>query len=248
MEWDSTLYRDSHGFVSAFGGALVALLAPRPGERILDLGCGTGELGAEIAAAGARVVGIDASASMIEAARARFPGVEFHVQDAAAPAFDGGFDAVFSNAVLHWVRDLPAVARGVARALVPGGRFVAECGGRGNVHRLETAIRRALVGIAGLSYASPWTFRSVGEFAGALEAGGLEVRFAALFDRPTPLAGREGLRHWCRMFLRDHFDAVDPSRRDAVFAAIEAELADLYRDDAWQADYRRLRIVAMKPA
>lgn len=226
-DWDATLYDGRHDFVWKFGDSLVELLAPRPGERVLDVGCGTGHLTAKIATAGAEAVGLDPSAEMLAAARREYPQLRFVEGDARG--FDlGAFDAVFSNAALHWVRPAEDAVRWIARALRPGGRFVAEFGGKGNVARI----------VAACGGGTPdWYNPGVAEYAGLLEAHGLEVRFATLFDRPTPLEG--GLRDWLRQFA--------PGVGEGEYGRIEdAARADLWREGRWVADYRRLRVVAVK--
>src|ERR1700722_14761386 len=142
--WNPDLYQASHSFVWKFGRDLLAQLAPQPGERILDVGCGTGQLTGEISRSGAQVVGIDSATSMIEQAKQNFPDVRFEQFDVTAMPYREEFDAVFSNAALHWVRDTAAAANGISRALKPGGRFVAEFGGRGNIDALLEAVYPAL--------------------------------------------------------------------------------------------------------
>src|SRR5436190_18459317 len=246
QSWDAGLYEDKHAFVWKQGASLVELLAPKPGERILDLGCGTGHLTAAIAEAGASVVGLDQSPEMLEQARSAYPNLEFVLGDARKFSFEDSFDGVFSNAVLHWVRSPEAVIRCVRDALKPGGRFVAEFGGKGNVRAIEAALRVA-AGRAGLRLDEPlWYFPGVGEYATLLETAGLEVRFATLFDRPTPLEGPDGLKSWVRMFARGVLDAAGPKgERDFLRAVEEAARPTLFRDGTWQADYRRLRVVAV---
>src|SRR5262245_22336955 len=141
--WDAGLYDGRHAFVWRHGASLVELLAPKPGERVLDLGCGTGHLTARIAEAGAVAVGLDGSAEMLKQARAAYPQLEFVQADARDFRFDEPFDAVFSNAVLHWINEPAAVIRCVRDALKPGGRFVAEFGGRGNVRAVVAALQAA---------------------------------------------------------------------------------------------------------
>jgi trans-aconitate methyltransferase len=247
QSWDAALYEDKHAFVWKQAASLVELLAPQPGERILDLGCGTGHLAAAIAATGAKVIGLDQSAVMLEQARSAYPNLQFMHGDARNFSFGDSFDAVFSNAVLHWVRPPEAVIRCVRNTLKPGGRFVAEFGGRENVQAIEAALRLAARQM-GIRLEEPlWYFPSVGEYATLLESAGLEVRFSSLFDRPTPLEGPDGLKSWVRMFACSVLDAVQAGREEPFLRAVE-ELARprLFRDGTWQADYRRLRVVAVR--
>lgn len=245
MHWDTQRYLDRHGFIIERGRALVDLLDPQAGERILDLGCGTGDIAATIAERDAQVVGVDASPAMIESARARFPALDFRVADAADLPFEAEFDAVFSHAVLHWVPHADDAARGIARTLKPGGRFVAEFGGHRNCEALETAFADALRRIARRDYRSPWFFPRLPDYAALLERYGLLVRAAWYYERPTPLQGEDGLRQWLLQFLPQHLDGLDTATHDAVLADTETALRPvLWRDGAWQADYRRLRIVA----
>lgn len=247
MEWNAGLYRDAHAFVFNHGESLLSVLAPQPGERILDVGCGTGELTAKIAEAGAIVTGIDASASMIDAAKVKFPSAAFRVMDAAAMTLDAEFDAVFSNAALHWVKRAGEAADGMARALKPGGRLVLEMGGFGNVGRLERAFATALRSVAGVEFESPWFFPSIGTYASVLEGAGFEVRAASLYDRPTRLDGDAGLRNWYRMFLANWLDPLGEDAVERVLTLAGTLCSGQRREDHWEADYRRLRVVAIRP-
>jgi trans-aconitate 2-methyltransferase len=245
--WDPGLYDGRHAFVWQHGAALLELLAPRPGERILDLGCGTGHLTAQVAAAGAEVVGLDLAPAMIDQARRAYPQLRFVTGDARDFAFEEPFDAVLSNATLHWVKPPEKAIACVARALKAGGRFVAEFGGKGNVKAIAAALARApgAVGLGG--WQVPWYFPGVAEYAALLEAGGLEVTFATLFDRPTPLHGEDGMRQWVAMFAGGLLEAVPADRREEFLARVEADLRPtLYHDGVWHADYRRLRVVARR--
>jgi trans-aconitate methyltransferase len=247
QRWDAGLYDDRHGFVWKHGAALVELLAPQPGERILDLGCGTGHLTARIAEAAATAVGLDHSGEMLQQARSAYPHLEFVQADARAFAFASPFDAVFSNAVLHWIKPPEPVVRCVRDALRPGGRFVAELGGRGNVRGIEAALRTAAERVGLALEESLWYFPGLAEYGTLLEAAGLEVRFAALFDRPTPREGADGLRDWVAMFGRRLLDALPPDRQEEFLRAVEeAAQPALFRTDTWIADYRRLRVVAVR--
>lgn len=245
--WDAGLYDDRHAFVWRHGAALIELLAPQPGERILDLGCGTGHLTARIAAAGATAVGLDASAEMLAKARAAYPQLELVHGDACSFVFAEPFDAVFSNATLHWIKKPEAVLRCVRDALKPGGRFVAELGGKGNVRVVLDALRVAAAQTGVLLEEPLWFFPGVAEYATLLEASKMEVVFATLFDRPTPLEGENGLRDWVRMFASSVLDRVPPDRLDDFLRTVEQTAqTQLLRDGVWTADYRRLRVVAIR--
>lgn len=245
--WDAARYQDHHSFVWRFGANLIELLDPKPGERILDLGCGTGQLTAEIARLGAQVVGLDKSAQMLAEARKNFPALAFVEADAANFEFAEAFDAVFSNAALHWVKDAEGAARSIAGALRPGGRFVAEFGGHGNIASVMAALRHVLG--PGADGQSPWYYPSIGEYTPLLERHGFEVRNASLFDRPTPLEGENGLKQWLLMFCQAYLRALTSDRAGEVINQLLAELRPvLYRDGVWTVDYRRLRILAVRAA
>lgn len=250
MNWNAEAYDRQVSIVTRLGASLLELLAPRPGLRVLDLGCGTGHLTAQIAAAGAAVIGLDADPAMIARARALYPHLRFVVGRGEAFALAAPVDAVFSNAALHWMTEPAAVAACVARALVSGGRFVAEFGGRGNVAALRAALAQALAeaGVPPARQPCPWYFPSIGEYAAVLERAGFEVTFMHLFDRPTPLDDcPEGAADWYRLFASAYLAAVPPERREAVVARAAALARPaLYRDGRWWADYRRLRFVAVR--
>jgi trans-aconitate methyltransferase len=246
--WDANLYDKKHAFVWKHGAALVELLQPQAGERILDLGCGTGHLTAQLAASGAEVIGIDSSKDMIDQARRAYPAIRFEVQDARALTFSEEFDGVFSNAVLHWIREPERVAACVKNALKPGGRFVAEFGGKGNVATIMAALKTAAQQLSCPAFDdSPWYYPSIGQYTSLLEQHGLEPTFATLFDRPTLLEGPQGLRNWVAMFRAVFLDTLPPEQREAFLSLVEAEARPtLLRDGVWYADYRRLRIVARR--
>jgi len=251
-DWNAGLYDSSHAFVWEFGRDLLALLDPQPGEYILDVGCGTGHLTAGIAQAGARVLGTDRSAAMISQARANFPQLDFEARDVCALTSQSEFDAVFSNAVLHWVRPPEVAAAAMARALKPGGRMVLEFGGHGNIRVLVDGAYRALrrLGVADPERYNPWYYPGIAEYSAILERCGIEVTFAHLFDRPTPLQdGERGLEIWFQMFGSRFLEPLDASRHPE-FLRLVAEYAApfLLRDGNWTADYRRLRIAGRKVA
>lgn len=248
--WNAELYQSSHAFVWQFGRDLLTMLLPKEGERILDVGCGTGQLTADIAKSGAEVVGLDLSAEMIATARSNFPQLRFEVADIAATSFDNEFDAVFSNAALHWVRNQEGAILAMARALKPGGRLVFEMGGRGNIRQIWNAAMRALtdMGVKQPEKLSPWFYPSIGEYAPMLESHGLAVTFAVLFDRPTPLEGGErGLRIWLEMFGMFASHLLTPEQREEMMQRIETLTRPaLFHDGVWTVDYKRLRMIAVK--
>lgn len=246
QRWNAEDYLANAGFVPALGAAVVERLAPSAGEQILDLGCGDGTLTLKIAERGARVLGVDGSAEMISAARAR--GLDALVMDARALDFDARFDAVFSNAALHWMKPAAPVAAGVYRALKPGGRYVGEFGGFGNVAAITVACRAALhIEGIGVSNDSPWYFPTLAEYRSLLEAAGFVDIDAALFARPTPLP--TGMRGWLETFGMAHFPDSSESQRKRQIELVCDLLAPVLRSESgeWIADYVRLRFSARKP-
>lgn len=250
--WDAALYDRSCGFVSTMSADMVDLLAPEAGERIVDLGCGTGALTAAIAARGASVIGIDGDAAMIARARSRYTGLAFAHADGRDFAIDGRADAVFSNAALHWMKEPRRVIARVARALRPGGRFVAEMGAYRNVGTITDALYEALAdeGVPAEAVAFPWYFPSPSRYACQLEDGGFEVTHMRYFARPTPLDDcPNGIADWIAMFGRNFTDAAPAGRARAVVARAVALTRDrLCPEGRWIADYTRLRFVAVKAA
>ncbi len=246
--WNPTLYDDRAAFVSDLASDLVLWLRPNAGERILDLGCGTGTLTAQIARQGARVTGVDRSPEMIESAREKYASVSFDVVDGQALTYSSEFDAVFSNAALHWMPRATDVLRGVERALVPGGRFVAEFGGAGCVATVVQAVSEILRewGVDPLPYLS-WFFPSPGRYAGLVEECGLVVRELRYFDRPTPVAGKDGLSSWLSLFQAALMKDLGPRWPELCVKASERCHTALFRDGQWWLDYVRLRVVAIKP-
>ncbi|MFO7833130.1 MAG: methyltransferase domain-containing protein [Halohasta sp.] len=244
-QWNASTYDDAHSFVYEYGEDVVDLLDPQPDERILDLGCGTGHLTQQIAEAGATAVGLDQSAEMVEAARERFPDCEFVHADARGFTVDEPFDAVFSNAALHWIPEQDAVLDSVVDALRPGGRFVAELGGHGNIAAIVSATHAELAA-RGYERPMPWYFPTVGEYASRLEAHGLEVRYTRLFDRPTELDGEDGLATWLEGFGDSLLAGLSEADQQSVIEGVEARLREEYFfEGSWTADYRRLRVVAV---
>lgn len=248
MIWDADEYKRNFFFVPEYGEGVVELLAPAPGMSVLDLGCGNGTLTAKIAAAGARVTGLDASPEMLVLARRQYPGLDFRMADATDFSLNEQVDAVFSNATLHWIPQerQPAMLRCVSRALKPRGRFVAELGGKGNTRTIHEALLQSFAE-QGLAYSSSFYFPSIGQYAPLLEAAGFRPTYAAIFDRPTRLNGENGMADWIRMFIKSSFQGLAESLGSRITArAVELLRPACYRNGSWYGDYVRLRFVATK--
>jgi trans-aconitate methyltransferase len=240
--WNAGLYEDKHSFVWQYSEDLIELLSPQKSEFILDLGCGTGQLTQQIATVGAEVMGIDYAPTMIEQAEKNYPNLKFTVADARNFEFSQLFDAIFSNAALHWVTEPEAAINCIWKALKPGGRFVAEFGGKGNVQSIVEALESGLQIKQNL-----WYFPSIAEYATLLEQQGFCVTYAKLFERPTPLDGEAGMANWMQMFCSNLFSEVPPNQQNKVIQEVEQCLRPrLYRDNVWFADYKRIRVMAIK--
>lgn len=243
--WDPDRYARNARFVADLGAPVVDLLSPRPGERILDLGCGDGVLTAKLAALGCHVIGVDASPQQIDAARKL--RLDARVMSGEALDFDSEFDAVFSNAALHWMRDPAKVIAGVHRALKPHGRFVAELGGHGCVATIKNALVQALYrrGLDGAA-AVPWYFPTVEDYSNRLTTGGFAINYIALIPRPTPLPG--DVTAWLETFAESFTTTLPPAERPSYIAEVRESLRPALCDaqGKWTADYIRLRFAATK--
>jgi trans-aconitate methyltransferase len=243
--WDPQQYEQHGAFVHGLAGGVVEWLAPVTGERILDLGCGDGHLSKRIVATGAIVVGLDSSPQMAAAARAL--GINVTVGDAEALPFESSsFDAVFSNAALHWVRNHDGMLASVKRVLKPHGRFVAEFGGFGNIAAIRVAMRTAIerFGFDGSKddvnyYPTPEVYTR------RLEKHGFVVERMALIPRPTPLP-ESGMSGWINTFRRGVLESLPEEARDKIVNEAVRLLAPALRDEGgnWIADYVRLRFIA----
>jgi trans-aconitate methyltransferase len=244
LNWNPEHYGRNARFVSELGLPVVALLAPQPGERILDLGCGDGALTRRLVELGCSVVGVDASAEMIEAAREL--GLDARVADGQSLGFEQEFDAVFSNAALHWMPQSEQVIQGVWRALKPGGRFVAECGGEGNVATIVAALEAALTRRE-LELPHPWFFPTAADYRSQLEAQGFVVDSIERIPRPTPLPGDVG--GWLETFAQPYLARLPESEQQGMIREVVEALRPVLCDSqgSWTADYVRLRFAARKP-
>ncbi len=244
--WDPERYARNARFVADLGAPVVELLHPQPGERILDLGCGDGVLTQKLAAMGCNVVGVDSSGAQIEAARHLH--LDARVMSGERLGFHNEFDAVFSNAALHWMRDADAVIAGVWRALKPGGRFVAEMGGYGCVQKIRNALVDAMNrrGFDGQSVV-PWYFPDTDEYSAHLQTAGFKVSYIALIPRPTPLPS--DITGWLETFAENFTSRIPARDRQAYIEDVRETLRSQLLDPhgVWVADYVRLRFSAVKP-
>jgi len=250
MQWNAELYDNKHSFVFEYGETVLELLDVKRKEHVLDLGCGTGHLTQRIQERGGIVTGIDSSPEMIKLAKETFPDVDFEIGDGTNFSFEKPFDAVFSNATLHWILNPDAVIKCVYDNLKPGGRFVAEMGGKGNVQKMICATQQILKkhNCDTMDADALWYFPSLAEYTTRLEKQGFRVTFAAHFDRQTLLQGeREGVAKWLKMFGPTFFKCIKPEDTDQILEEITALLEPDYNNDGdWYADYKRLRFIAIK--
>jgi trans-aconitate methyltransferase len=250
MKWNAELYDQKHAFVYQFGENVLEVLNAKAGEHILDIGCGTGYLTQQIQNAGAIVKGTDYSPDMIAQAKASYPAVEFEVADAGNFNEADKYDAVFSNAALHWVKNQDGMMQSVYKSLKPGGRFVAEMGGKGNVAKLIAATKKVLIkhGYPEQAKTQVWYFPSLAEYASRLEKHGFRVTFATHFDRKTPLQdGDQGVAKWITMFAPLYLVGIPKEEKQQMLEEVTALLEPEYNENGqWYADYKRLRFIAVK--
>lgn len=250
ITWDANDYEQGFSFVHEYGSAVLDLIDAKPGARVVDLGCGTGALTAELARRGFEVTGIDASPDMIASARRDHTGLRFEQADALTFALDRPADVVFSNAVFHWIESerQDELLANIAANLVEGGQLVCEFGGYGCAAQVHAALSDAFAR-HGLAYRHPHYFPTIGEYAPRMEAAGLRATFAALFDRPTPQEGADGMANWIRMFLKKPFEGADDElAQRIVYEAVEAVRPSLWQNGRWIVDYVRIRLRAQKVA
>ncbi|MEH7095307.1 methyltransferase domain-containing protein [Neobacillus vireti] len=247
--WNANLYDSKHSFVSMYGESLIELLAPQKGEKVLDLGCGTGDLAKKLADFGAEITGVDKSAKMIEQARSKYPTIEFLVQDATELAFQHEFDAVFSNAALHWIKQPKPALTCIYNSLKKGGRFVAEFGGKGNVQAISDELVHQIEA-EGFTFdieRFPWYFPSIAEYSSFMEQAEFRVTFAHHFDRPTPLEGKSAIKNWIDMFCSGMLAGIPERKKAGITAKVANNLKEvLYKDGSWIGDYKRIRVIGYK--
>ena len=245
QNWNAQEYKTNADFVAKLGNSVLEILDPKPGEKILDLGCGDGKLTLEIQNYGCQVLGIDSSEEMINATRKL--GIEAKVISGDNLNFDQEFDAVFSNAALHWMLDKYKVAQGVYQALIPGGRFVGEFGGKGNINSVITAMLEVFQDFPKLGkFRNPWYFPSVTEYAQVLYKAGFEINYLELIPRPTPL--KTGIRGWLKVFANGITNHLNSEEQEFFINQVEKRLKPIIfsEDNGWIADYVRIRFKATK--
>lgn len=247
--WNANLYDQKHHYVSEYGQTLLHILKAQPDERILDVGCGTGDLTARIAKEGAKVTGVDLNESMILQAQKKYPHINFSVEDAENLPFKNEFDAIFSNAAMHWMHNQEAVLKAFYHALKSGGRIVIELGGENNIKQVTDAIQSAF-NQAGEDFSkveNPWTFPKTKVMETMLNQVGFKNIQVEHFERPTELIGEDGLNNWLDMFSNLFFVHLSKDKKDEIYKIIQANLKPkLFKDGKWMIDYKRLRIYAEK--
>ncbi|NLV82875.1 MAG: class I SAM-dependent methyltransferase [Synergistaceae bacterium] len=246
QNWASDDYKTIGDYQYELGGPVIELLAPKSGEKILDLGCGDGKLTKEVVDLGCDVIGIDANPEMVESAKAL--GIDARVKDAEHLHMDERFDAVMSNASLHWMADHYGVVRGIWHVLKPGGRFSAECGGEGCIRIIREGLKLALIK-RGLDYKArnPWKYPELGTFSDILENQGFKINYIARINRPTPLP--KGLKSWLEVFAKSHTKGFSEEDKRSFYKDVEKYCRPLLytEEKGWFADHVRLRILAEKP-
>lgn len=245
MQWDSSLYDKNHSFVSQYGCELLKYLPQNKQQKILDLGCGTGDLSYELSKLCQKVVGIDASPQMISLAREKFPNLDFRVCEGLSMTFKDEFDVVFSNAVFHWISNHNLLLENIAKALKSAGILICEFGALGNIESIENAFKLAL-GRQGFAYTMKLNFPDADSFSKLLKQNHFEIIELSKFDRPTPLENNEeGLRIWLKQFFNSQLDELPLQIQEKIFEEVETLTKDkLYHNRVWILDYKRLRVIA----
>lgn len=248
IQWDADKYKQDFSFVPEYGEAVMDLLTVDKGSRVVDLGCGNGALTEQLAARGYDVLGVDASPEMLALAKQGHPELHFQAGNALDFELDAPADAIFSNAVLHWIDAdrQQEMLNHIASQIRQGGQFVCEFGGKYCAEAVHSTLTKVFAA-HGLTYRRTFYFPTIGEYAPMLEAAGFKVAYAILFDRPTRQKGDDGLADWIRMFDTAPFAGVDPALKETIIAeAVNALRGVLYHDDAWYVDYVRIRFQCIK--
>tara|TARA_B110000438_G_C15798110_1_gene643789 strand:- start:1547 stop:2335 length:789 start_codon:yes stop_codon:yes gene_type:complete len=250
LKWDTKLYNDQHSFVYDYGKSLIEILNPKKNERILDLGCGSGQLTFKIDELSKETIGIDKSIEMITDAKLRFKKINFQVCDAENFKFSKKFDSIFSNATLHWITNYNNVIKCMYENLKIDGKIVLEFGGKDNVKTIIDQLRSSLKkrGYIDQSKIVPWYFPSIEQYSAELESVGFKIILAEYFDRPTQLANeKSGIKDWISMFAKSFFKNVNIIHIEEIKKEVQESLKDkCFINGKWFADYKRVRFVATK--
>ncbi len=248
--WNPDLYKQQHSYVCDYGQELIKHLAPQKHEYILDLGCGCGQLTNQIDKLVNKTIGIDLSPQMIKEAKKQFPNISFQIADAIDYHFESPFDAIFSNATLHWVLQYKKAIQTMIKNLKIGGRIVLEFGGKGNIEFIIKALRKSLIKRHYINQANLklWYFPSISQYTTELEKAGFKVLFAQHFNRLTELdSSKNGIINWLSMFGIPFFKNVKDKDIEEIKAEVQTNLKFCaFKNGKWYADYKRLRIVAIK--
>lgn len=246
IKWNAHGYTEDFQFVHQYGEDVLNLFEIKSGMKILDLGCGNGALTKKIADMGADVIGIDASGDMLKVAKRNYPKLTFIQDDAAKFILKEPMDAVFSNAVFHWIDNQDDLLQNISNALNINGYLVCEFGGAGCTETIHGAIQKAFEK-RGLNYKRTFYFPTIGQYAPIVERHGLKVLYAVLFDRKTRLNGENGMKEWIKMFVKLPFEGLDKVLADEIIdEAIQKLKPILYENGVWYADYVRIRLKAQK--
>jgi len=249
MKWNAALYDNKHAFVAKYGEDVLGWLAPQKGEHIIDVGCGTGTLTEKIAESGAIVTGIDASPDMIAKAKQSYNNISFFIKDASNFSFDSTFDAAFSNATFHWIKNQQSVLQCIYDCLKDGGRLVYEMGAKHNIGSIHNAVKKVLLeeGFAQNTNIEANYFSSAAEQATMLEKTGFTISNIIQFDRPTELVGEDGMKNWIIQFAQAFFKNIPEEKINTILDKAVAILKQTnYQNGKWYADYKRLRVKAIK--
>lgn len=243
MKWNSTLYDKSHSFVSEYGYDLITYLPSDKNQCILDLGCGTGDLTKKLSEICNEVIGIDGSEEMIEAAKIKYPHLNFQVMNASLIPWESKFDIIFSNAVFHWIPDQEILLKRIYSALKDGGSLISEFGAYGNISAIESAYSSVVP-----SYKSPFYFPTVESYSVVLKKAGFSIQKIYDYDRPTPLSdGKYGLRKWMKQFFSNDLSSYNNLEQENILKNVESLLENqLFDGEKWVADYRRIRVIVSK--
>ncbi len=249
MKWNTDLYDDAQQFVSEYGKDLISFIPNKEDQRILDLGCGTGDLTNQINESfNSSIIGVDYSQEMIQKAKSKYPNLEFSICDACTIPFTNEFDVIFSNAVFHWIPNQEELHRSIYSALKSGGILICEFGGYKNIEKISSAFGKAIKQY-GDNYDSPFYFPKIEEHTKVVENCGFEIEKIYDYDRPTILPnGNLGLRQWISQFFSSYLNKYDETIQEEILVAVENDLkVDMFKDNNWIADYRRIRVIAHKP-